>query len=363
MNSSQYYAALIAIDKQERGIMNHHKWPSIESLAHVVKWADRFLDRNRVFYQGKVKLHGTNAAFRFARNGKVIAQKRGAVTGRFPSDDAVPTEMAHFGFTSFVRDQIEKGPPSKAFRDGLDVIFHGEWCGPGIQKGVACSAVDHKFMAIFAAEVVTDDNERGQFVVDPPKIRDLMGSDFITFHGDTIKVMPYHTMVYEVDFSDKVKLKATAERIDGIVKSIDDKDPLIESWFGVEGIGEGLVFYPSGVTDTETMARLMFKAKGEKHQVTKTRTSAPVDFEKMASIQILVDSIVTDARLEQGLTEVFGEEDPDVRRMGDFLKWVGSDVKKECQEEVAASGFDWKEISKHVTKKAVSYLKAKDSAL
>ena len=45
--------------------------------------------------------------------------------------------------------------------------------------------------------------------------------------------------------------------------------------------------------------------KGTKHSVSKVKTLAPVNVEKLNSIQEFVDYSVTRVRFEQGLSEVF----------------------------------------------------------
>lgn len=42
----------------------------------------------------------------------------------------------------------------------------------------------------------------------------------------------------------------------------------------------------------------------------------------------------------------------DLKRTGDFLKWIGQDVKKKSVAELEASGLEWKQVAKAVASKA-----------
>ena len=45
----------------------------------------------------------------------------------------------------------------------------------------------------------------------------------------------------------------------------------------------------------------VFKAKGEAHQSSKTKNKVPVDIERVNDINKLVDSFLTESRLNQGI--------------------------------------------------------------
>jgi hypothetical protein len=119
----------------------------------------------------------------------------------------------------------------------------------------------------------------------------------------------------------------------------------------VYGIGEGMVW--QCVTPGWESSRYWFKVKGEKHSVTKVRTLAAPDVEKMASARAFVDAVVTDARCEQGLAHL-RELGLDVvpESTGPFLQWVGSDVMKEEADTLEASGLTRKDVGGLVAKAA-----------
>ena len=121
---------------------------------------------------------------------------------------------------------------------------------------------------------------------------------------------------------------------------------------GVSGVGEGVVWWPQAC-DHFNVDGLQFKVKGEKHSETKVKTLAAVDVEKLETIRVLVDTILTDHRLEKRL-EALKEQGLglDVKNTGAFLKLVGTDVYKEEKDTIEASGLDNKDVMGAVQKKA-----------
>jgi hypothetical protein len=59
-----------------------------------------------------------------------------------------------------------------------------------------------------------------------------------------------------------------------------------------------------------------------------------------------VNRFVTLDRLERGIEEVCGENTPDIRQTGEFVKWISNEVRREAQAELEAAGLKWKDVSK-----------------
>jgi hypothetical protein len=116
--------------------------------------------------------------------------------------------------------------------------------------------------------------------------------------------------------------------------------------FGVEGIGEGMVYYPMHVTKRAWIGGHMFKVKGLEHKVKRSDKIVEIDPERAASVAEFVEMFVTEARLEQGLGEVDGKFLPELT--GQFVGWICKDVMKESKEELAISGMIWKDVAKSV---------------
>ena len=179
-----------------------------------------------------------------------------------------------------------------------------------IQKGVAVSGLEKKF-AVFS--VLVD----GQYV---PVINTITPS--LCAKG-IYRIIDFPTYSIEIDFSNpNLSINTMTE----ITEEVEKECP-VGKHFGNEGIGEGVVwscsYFEGGF--------LNFKVKGEKHSSSKVKKLASVDTEKVANIQKFVDYAVTESRLNQAVEQVFtiNSQTPDIKGMGDFIRWVVNDVVKE----------------------------------
>lgn len=114
--------------------------------------------------------------------------------------------------------------------------------------------------------------------------------------------------------------------------------------FEINSCGEGIVW--TCVSDGWNDSGTWFKTKGEKHSVSKVRTLVAVDVEAVANLKAFVDSVVTEARLEQGLDNLVREQlkPVEMTSMGDFLRWVYNDIVKEEKDTLIASQIDIKKL-------------------
>jgi hypothetical protein len=124
---------------------------------------------------------------------------------------------------------------------------------------------------------------------------------------------------------------------------------------------DGALFGPEGRADRDSYVELMFKAKGEKHRVTRQKKAAQIDPEIARGIEEFVDNVVTVARLEQALEQSTGNV-ADMRRIGDFLRWIGQDVRKETVAELEAAGLEWKDVAQSVTRVAKQWFRERAEA-
>ena len=112
------------------------------------------------------------------------------------------------------------------------------------------------------------------------------------------------------------------------------------------------------VVDRENYTELMFKAKGIKHHVIQQKQSVQIKAEVASNIQEFVDLFVTEARLQQGVTEACNGE-YDIKKMGQFLKWISMDINKESVAELEASKLTWNEVNKPLMNKGRDWYKNK----
>lgn len=366
-------------------------FPHIEQFHNVVKSVTEYPEllpkTDNLAFGMKTKLHGSNAAIQIRfdgpfslkqKNYQVLAQSRSRIISS--GDD-------NMGFARWMEDASHDWD----WEDGLDSIYSlsytekkllnidtyppvtifGEWCGKGIMKGVAISEIDTKVFCVFAIQIgdSKDKDENAWVITDPSQIETL-----VPIHPE-IKVIPFLSFIFgnqegepivsefiSIDFDNP--LDQIVKLMNRLVEDVEICDPFVKSEFGIEGLGEGIVFFP--IIDRlpfikrHFFSSLIFKAKGEKHKVTKQRNAIQIDPEVMASISEFIQKTVTEARLEQGAREVGrGELEFDMKKIGPFLAWIGNDVKRETTDELEASNLSWKDVQKNLQAEARTWYIAK----
>ena len=311
------------------------KWTSIELLHNVKRELDARNQAFKITYRAKVKLHGTNAGVQITPRGEVTAQKR---------TEIITSEADNAGFAAWVEKNVNYFSQLKG--DSHITIF-GEWCGSGIQRGVAISQLERKVFAVFAIQYGGAGEEIAKLEIRPEVIREILPT-----HEDVF-VLPYYGEPVDLNFGDAKQLQAAADTINQMVEAVEKIDPWVKDNFGIEGVGEGLVMYPEveNIVERDRYTQLIFKAKGEKHQVVKTKKAVQIEPELAQNIDEFVELFVTEARLQQALTEACNNE-LNMKQMGQFLKWISVDIHKESEAELAAANLTWKQVNKFVNSAA-----------
>lgn len=325
-----------------------NKWMDIEPFHRVRKDIEVYSEFARtqlplIIYRAKVKLHGTNAGIQIKSTGDIQAQGR-KVELDIKSDNRQ--------FAAWVKANEKE--LQKLIRT-VKCVIHGEWFGKGINKGVSCSKIGRKCFAVFAVEVF-DNEESDMLLVDPDEITKWLGN----INVDGMYVIPWYGEPISFVYGLKNKLKEALEEVNSLVLEVENRDPFISEFFGIDGLGEGIVLYPyvSGFVDRKFIKRYIFKAKGEKNRVCVAREPTQMDPTIVKEINDFVEMVCPEARLEQAYEEACNN-DCDIRKIGKFIEWVAKDVLKECKLEIAASGINWKQIAKVLNKKAVNWFKEK----
>jgi len=341
--------------------MDHIPWPSIESFAHVYKSVEVYGTRvgptsiahkKSIEYKAKIKLHGTNAGILINNNEKIVLpQSRSKI---------ISISNDNMNFASWVEEtkQYWLNLGNILDNDGQVVIF-GEWCGKGIQKNVAISNIDHKIFAIFAIQIGSN-----QIIFEPDMISLALSIPSVSIPKN-VHVLPWFVssenkdVIININYLDKNSIKKEIEKIENLINNIDICDPWVKKVFNIEGHGEGLVWYPVNLSDENGnierhfLSQYMFKTKGEKHKIVKTKKLIPIDPEKAKNINDYVNMFVTEDRLEQGVREINnGQFVFDYKLIGPFIGWISKDIKKEGEEELIASNLEWKSVTKEIAQKA-----------
>lgn len=324
-------------------------WPSIEGLYNVYHYMKKEGREQVVIYRPKVKLDGSNAGVQLLPsdyNGfSVIPQSRNRI---------LDTENDNLGFAKWVLSNskffldLRKNADIFGIKDHITIF--GEWCGKGVQGRTAISKIESKIFAIFAIQIGKID---AKFETDPDRIRNILFGEMSDGKHQNVYILPWEGGSYEFDFTDPQKLESSTAIINQKVNDVEECDSWVKETFGIEGLGEGVVMYPiinnKTLIDKITYTDLVFKAKGEKHKVVKTKKPAQINPEQVTNIDSFIDLFVTENRLEQIAQNI---DCFDMKNTGLFIKQFTMDVYKESVVELEASGMNWKQVIKEVSDRA-----------
>lgn len=334
------------------------KFPSIEQFRTVIRHVqtqtryagkdengDAIYDASKPLptlkFRGTVKLHGTNAGIVYDVDTDSFTFQSRERELSLTQDNAgfMLWAMSH---ESDWRYLVENLPVPT---DTKNIAIFGEWCGAGIQKGVAVSQL-RKMFVIFAIKAI-DSEGNGTWL----DISEDEQGLFCSGDEDDLSIQSiYDFPTYEADIDFKFPEIAQNKMIE-ITEAVEAECP-VGKHFGVSGIGEGVVWtcVSEGWNDSGTW----FKVKGEKHSVSKVRTLNAVDVEAVENIRSFVAATVTEARLEQGLDNLVREQllPFEMKSMGDFIRWVYNDVLKEEMDTIVASQIDTKKLGSAIANEA-----------
>jgi len=314
------------------------KYPSIEQYRNVIRtvktnhdYQGKDEEGNAIYqhlsdyptltFKGTVKLHGTNAAIVKYKD-RIEYQSRERVL-ELTSDNAGFMLAMSGKNTDFLFKGIN-------FQESIAV--YGEWCGGSIQKGVALNKLPKMFV-IFG--IMVDDT--------------WIDSSMYTAQDNSqgiYNINQFPTYTVEIDFNNPESIQNTL--ID-LTIAVEECCP-VGKHFGVEGIGEGIVF------TCTTNPLLKFKSKGEKHSSSKVKSLNPVDTEEVESIKEFVEYAVTENRLQQGLESLKSNGiELSEKSTGDFIRWIVTDIIKEESDTIVKNQIDIKKANGKIAFKAKTW--------
>ena len=292
------------------------KFESVGQFRNFIKTM-QYLGLRKFNLIGTVKIHGTNSSVGLdLKDNSLFCQSRNRVLSL--DDD-------NYDFVKYVEDnkseflKIFNEIKNKINPENYDsIIIYGEWAGKGIQNKVAVSELD-RFFAPFSIRGINKDT------IDILDVK-LEINESIRFYP--IKTFGIYNVVLDLD-----NTHLAQQEIKNITIAIENECP-VGKYFGISGIGEGVVF-------TDETRTYSFKSKGEKHSVSKVKTIANINVEKIKKIQDFIDYAVTEDRLNQGI-EYLKEmnKELDISSIGDFLRWLANDILKEEQDVITENGLD-----------------------
>lgn len=286
---------------------------------------------------GTVKIDGSNGGITMNKDGEIWSQSRERILGL--NDD-------NYNFAFFVESNLDvfKSLFNKLDFKGYDYItIFGEVAGKGIQSGMAVCQLQRMFV-IFDIKRTYDDNLKGiNIYSNEEEIKSLKSPE-----NNIYNIYDFPTYEITIDFNEPQKC---LETLTEITKAVGEECPFGNA-FGVKGRGEGLVW---SFFD-EKGNKFRFKIKAEKSKISKTKELVSIDAEKLNSIKEFVEYAVTENRLNQGVEKVFGRGLLDIRRMGEFLKWLVNDIIKEEIDVLIKNGLEPKSVNSAISIKGKNWL-------
>lgn len=312
-------------------------------------------------FRGSVKLHGSNAA---------IVKTRSCPTGEdihFQSRERIlSAESDLMGFCVYMsghRQAVESifesvsrrvrspGKDDEASADGAEaaIAVFGEWCGEGVQRGVALSKLPKMFV-IFAVKIVYPGETPAKWL-DMSKLADVKDDKAHIFN-----IMQFPTFSIVIDFNQEESLVEAKKKMDELTLCVEDECP-VGKHFGVVGTGEGIVWQaiqspglPVFKSGRYIEPRFWFKTKGVKHASYRKPEPAvrpSPNPETTTKVNSFVALVLTPGRLQQGLQVLEREMllPIEMKSVGAFIKWVNGDVMKEEYDSIEGAGIDKKELS------------------
>jgi len=310
---------------------------TIKSITDRVRYKGKDENENPIFaklptvkFEGTVKLHGTNAGI--IKSGTThYCQSRNEILNYPQKDNA--------GFALFVYriPEVINELFKTIAENNENVSIYGEWCGGNIQKGVGINGLEKMFV-IFAVKVedFSTDEYFSKWIDINPQIIEQFNKDNI-YH---IKQFPHYEI--EIDFNNPAE---SQNKLIELTNSVEKQCP-VAKYFGKEGVGEGIVW--KGITLGWTSSRYWFKVKGEKHSTTKVKKLANIDTEKLENVKKFVEYAVTENRLNQALENVV----LDIKKIGEFIRWILNDVMKEESDTMANNNLTKQDVGGTIAKVA-----------
>jgi len=339
------------------------KFPSIEQFRTVVTNINRHynyvgLDENgdaiydhtlpkpTLTFKGTVKLHGTNAAVCYNKDGGFWVQSR---------ENIITVEKDNAGFAFFAQSNLG------SFMALMNIVHHteridninntvtiyGEWCGGNIQKGVGITNLPKSFF-IFGVKITPHTETEEELKANP-----AYWVDYSYLKAPDVKIYninDFPTYSIDIDFNMPALVQ---NQLSELTIAVEEECPVAKA-FGFSGIGEGIVWS----TEVKGIVH-RFKCKGELHAgKSKVTTLKPVDDVKLNKIINVVNQVTPVWRMEQMLSETFdliNGGEIDIKQLGSYIKAVINDIIKEETVTLNENGLEPKDIGKYVSETSRKY--------
>jgi hypothetical protein len=308
-------------------------------------------------YIGTVKLHGTNASIVLDEDGTISFHSKNNLLGYIKNGEfTLLSDNAEFAQTMVRRLDslyilVERAKTLAKAYNGVELYplkISGEWCGSGIQSSVGISFLPKKSLFIFGIKAGDTEQALKQGWLPVELTYGLSTND--TILDGFYAITDFPTKKVTIDFQNPMFSQNTLVEYTEACEAecpVSKQLNLMSAAGEPQLLGEGLVWTPVS-DDYNWDSGFWFKTKGEKHSVSKTKSVAAVDTEKLSSIQAFVDYAVTEVRLQQGLGEVGLSQ----KSIGTFIGWVAKDINKEESDTLENNNITMKDVGSVMSNKS-----------
>jgi RNA ligase len=317
------------------------EFPKIGQFANVVRNIRQKHKDDLILpivrYTGKVKSHGTNSSIVFNSDDTFYCQSRSRIITPL-SDNAGFAAWASKNI-DLIKDKLEIERKFKDIRtpelfadNTYSIVVYGEWCGGSIQSGIALSELSKRFIVFaFRSQIAPEATPTWTF----NKLTSCVDESIGLFNTDLFKQYELN-----IDFNHPHLIQ---NQLVEYTQEVERECP-IGAYFGVKGIGEGLVF--SCQESTIEPELYNFKSKGEEHSKSKVITVGVVDLEKIEKIEELVKYLLYHNQLESRPVQAIrclqeqGHAMDSMQSIKLFIDWIRKDIADENMQEILDSGLE-----------------------
>jgi len=316
----------------------------IEEIEKQDEYWDLEIEDNHNFFANGILVHNSNAGVSY-QDGKILAFSRTNIITPLKDNAGFANFVSknEIVFKEFFNQIIEK---ENINTDENYITIYGEWAGKGIQKGVGICNIE-KSMFIFGVKVTPKNEEIPSYWIDYEYLHNTIKRVY--------NISKFKTFKIDIDFNNT---ELSQNELNELTLEVEDRCPVSEYFCPDKEnlIGEGIVW-----TCNYKGAVLRFKVKGSKHSKSRVKTLkklTPEELEKLSKADKCAEEIFKVQRANQALTEIFGidfEKDIDIKKIGEYLKWVSTDTIKEELDIIQGYDLEPKDVMKKVQEKYKKY--------
>ncbi len=331
-------------------------------------------------FNGTIKVHGANHSIVF-NNNNYYCQSKNRILDESDPYQFSPFVEQNLDFLKNIKDKADEifnmflDKPNKKYDEkyiaeylnqNLNCTIYGEWTGKNVQDGVAVSQLPNMFLLFavrYSKENQSSDND---YWFSPDELTTLMKKSLKEkserLKKETVDLNQIIDRVFFINEFPQYKIdidmknpKDAQEKLIELTQKTEDNCPVGKK-FGVLGIGEGIVWSCESEVEKINTKSLIFKTKGKRHSIVKEKKIVVIDEEKAQTVRALVEMVVTENRLQQGMDYLFemGKE-KNIHSIGYFITFMLQDCMKEESERFINSGLDLKLIKHEIAKQSKNW--------